>query len=180
MLQSLRRLGYTNLLGVEINDQAAAHCLANGLNVARSITDVIGLKAGLVIMSHVLEHLQKKAMVNILSVLRSSLESDGSLFICVPNAQSATGAYWAYEDFTHEYLFTSGSLFYVARLAGFSQVVFVDIDCTEGLDPLKATVRRLLLSLYRLRYKFWNKVTGSHAHYASRDIFSYEIKAICR
>ena len=179
-LRSLAKLGYTNILGVEINNYAADHCVANGFRVIRSIEQLEGLKASFVLMSHVLEHIPKESMQTALVAIRSSLARDGCLLVCVPNAQAATGAYWAYEDFTHEFLFTSGSLYYVTKLAGFQDVTIIDADCTEGMHPLKASVVRFLLALYRLNYRFWNKVTCSSPHLPSENVFSFEVKALCR
>lgn len=42
----------------------------------------------------------------------------------MPNAQSNTDCYWAYEDFTHYTLFIAGSLLYVLREAGFTNIEF--------------------------------------------------------
>jgi SAM-dependent methyltransferase len=179
-LRSLAKLGYTNLLGVEINDFAVDYCVANGLRVVRSLDQIEGLKAKFVLMSHVLEHIPKQSMQAALVAVRSSLAPDGCLLVCVPNAQSATGAYWAYEDFTHEFLFTSGSLYYIAKLAGFSEVTIIDADCTEGVHPLKAAVVRFFLMIYKCNYRFWNKVTRSSPHLPSEDVFSFEVKALCR
>ncbi|MGC9101323.1 MAG: hypothetical protein ACP5HC_08750 [Caldisericum sp.] len=41
----------------------------------------------------------------------------------VRNVQSNTGAYWAYEDFSHFTLFTSGSIYYVLKMAGFDEIM---------------------------------------------------------
>ena len=55
----------------------------------------------------------------------------------MPNGQSATGSYWAFEDFTHETLFTCGSLEYVLSEAGFVDVEFIDLKATAGLSAFK-------------------------------------------
>ena len=51
----------------------------------------------------------------------------------VPNAQAITGAYWRYEDFTHEQLFTTGSLYYVLLDNGFDEIKFLDIYATSNI-----------------------------------------------
>ncbi len=180
MMRSIAKLGYTNILGVEINDVAAAYCIEQGLKIVRSGEEIAGCNASLVLMSHVLEHIPKSGMVQVLQLVRSSLAPDGALLVCVPNAQSTTGAYWAFEDFTHEFLFTSGSLYYITRLAGFREVTLIDIDCTEGQALPKAAVRRFFLWLYRLNYRFWNRISHSSTHAPSEDVFSFEVKALCR
>jgi SAM-dependent methyltransferase len=180
MMRSIAKLGYTNILGVEINDVAAAYCVEQGLKIVRSGEEIAGRNASLVLMSHVLEHIPKTSMVPVLQLIRSSLAPEGALLVCVPNAQSTTGSYWAFEDFTHEFLFTSGSLYYITKLAGFREVTIIDIDCTEGQAFPKAAVRRFFLWLYRLNYRFWNRISHSSSHVPSEDVFSFEVKAYCR
>ena len=104
------------------------------------------------------------------------LSENGKLLIAVPNAQSNTDSYWAYEDWTHTTLFTSGSIYYVLKAAGFDKVDFLDIDCTLGSSKIKSTVRKFFLMLYIANKKFWNKITHSAFHQQSPQIFSYEIK----
>ena len=134
-----------------------------------------------VIMSHVLEHFPKSEIITQLQRLKNILKPGGALIVMVPNAQSNTGCYWAYEDFTHHLLFTSGSLYYVLKASGFSSVEFLDIDCTAGTQSsIKRVARRFLLRLYRWNLGFWNRVTSSAYHDASPLVFSYEIKALAR
>jgi 2-polyprenyl-3-methyl-5-hydroxy-6-metoxy-1,4-benzoquinol methylase len=184
MLGALRGMEYHNLVGVDVEPHALEACRAAGFEVLDNRTtgalERLKGKARLVIASHVIEHFPKPDVIPLLRALRALLAPGGSLFVAVPNAQSNTGSYWAYEDFTHHALFTSGSLYYVLRAAGFASVEFVDIDCVAGLSAGKRLARRALLSLYRARYWFWNRVTSSATHAASPDIFSYEIKAVAR
>ncbi len=97
--------------------------------------------------------------------------------VAVPNAQANTGAYWAYEDWTHTTIFTTGSLYYVLKAAGFNNIEFLDIDCSMGSPLIKKIIRKALLKLYKLNLSFWNKVTCSSFHKTSPQVFSYEIKA---
>ena len=131
-------------------------------------------------MSHVLEHFPKEQVIPQLVKLKGLLKPSGALIVMVPNAQSHTGAYWAYEDFTHFLLFTSGSIYYVLRAAGFNEVEFLDVDCTIGMAGWKRTIKQILLKCYVLNYRFWNRVTTSSTHEPSPLIFSYEIRAIAR
>lgn len=179
VLRALQAEGHTNVVGIETNEWAIGRCAAQGFAVVRHVRDLGAARARFILMSHVLEHVPKPDMAPTLAALKAVLAPDGRLLVCVPNAQSATGPYWAYEDFTHEYLFTSGSLYYVMKLSGFSVVEFIDIDCTEGLPPVQKALKRALLRAYIARYRFWNRVTSSYTHYSSELIFSYEIKALC-
>lgn len=138
VLRELEALGYKNAIGAEIDQKAIEYCKKRGFKVE----DVSNLDSFLekyenyfdmIIMNHVLEHFPKEKIIPTLSKLKNTLKKGGSIFIAVPNAQSNTGAYWAYEDFTHSLIFTSGSIYYVLKMAGFDDIEFVDIECLEGL-----------------------------------------------
>ena len=124
--------------GIDINDEAVTICCELGLKVEK-INDIVscveksGSKYDLIIMSHVLEHIDKQNIINTLKSIKQGLMGPkASLIVMVPNAQSNTGCYWAYEDFTHTTLFTGGSLYYVLKSAGFETVEYIDPLGTEG------------------------------------------------
>lgn len=184
MSNAMRGAGYKNVELLDISPPALAHSRSIGL------TCYDGNEPGFyeahqetydfVILSHVVEHFPKDDAIAILTKIRGVLKPGGGIIVMVPNAQSHTGAYWAYEDFTHYTMFTSGSLYYVLRAAGFREVVFLDPDCLEDSIGYKRFFRKILIKLYRANYLFWNKVTGSSTHIASPLIFSYEVKALGR
>lgn len=180
---ALHKAGY-QVEGLDISPPAIEHCRSVGLTCHDGRDEnFIPSHEGLydfVVMSHVVEHFPKDEIIPLLCRIKTLLKQDGSIIVMVPNAQSNTGAYWAYEDFTHFTMFTSGSLYYVLRAAGFREVVFLDPDCLEGSVWYKKLFRKILLKLYRANYIFWNKVTGSSTHIASPLIFSYEVKALGR
>ena len=133
----------------------------------------------LIITTHCLEHLPKENIIPTLQHFKEYvLKENGKIFVAVPNAQSNTGCYWAYEDFTHNTLFTAGSLVYILKMAGFKQVTIIDKDALAGNSGIKKLIKKIFLSLYKLRYSFWNKITGSATHAPSEQVFSYEIKAL--
>lgn len=186
VISALKQNGFSNIEGADINSEAINYLRDRQIAVhdLTSELDFYDSHAGsydFVIMSHVLEHFPKTEVINQLRLVRKVIKTGGALIVMVPNAQSNTGCYWAYEDFTHHLLFTSGSLYYVLKASGFSSVEFIDIDCTAGFrSSITRAVRRLLLRLYRWNLGFWNKVTDSAFHAPSPQIFSYEIKALAR
>ena len=183
LMHSLVARGYTQVTGADVEPQALQHVRQRGLQ-AEDATDFEAFVAthanayDFIVLAHVLEHLPKERMVPMLQGLRRLLRPGGRMLLMVPNAQSPTGPYWRYEDFTHHWLFTTGSLRYVLRAAGFERLQFIDVDCTAGLGPVKAGLRRGLLRLYRARTALWNAATGSAYHAPSPQVFSYEIKAL--
>ena len=184
-LRELRTRGYDKIRGIDVEDEAVAHGNSIGLEIVkiRSVQEYAKESMGvydLIVMSHILEHIEKKNIIPTLESVRSMLSAKGWLVLMVPNAQSNTGCYWAYEDFTHHTIFTSGSITYVLKMAGFREIQFIDIACTAGLNWPKKTFRLLFLMLYRLQRQFWNKVTCSAYHAPSPIVLSYEIKARAR
>lgn len=182
-LKSLRDKGYTNLKGIDINDESIAQCKKINLDVTKiddiiSYSNVSDKKFDFIIMSHVLEHIEKEKMIDNLRAIRSLLSEKGKYCVMVPNAQSNTGSYWRFEDFTHHYLFTAGSLQYVLRAAGFTQIDFIDPDGLDGVSSLKKPIVKILLKIYKFRKNFWNKITASSYHRPSPQIFTFELKAL--
>lgn len=181
---SLTKLGYKNVSGIDVSAEAIDSAKKNNLKVQEisSIREYAlncEQKYDLIIMSHVLEHLEKKEVIDTLKIIKSSLlDSGGKLLLVVPNAQSNTGAYWAYEDFTHNTLFTAGSLLFVLKSAGFSKINFLDPERTKYLPFYVKYPVKVLLFFYKINYYFWNKITGSSFHKPSPIIFSFEIKVL--
>lgn len=185
MIRGLKELGYKNVYGIDISNEAVEYCLSLGLNVKKISDNLNELEKipfdkrfDIVIASHVIEHIPKERIIETLYYIKNNvLQRDGILLISVPNAQSNTNCYWAYEDWTHTTLFTGGSLFYVLKAAGFETVEFLNVDCTAGRSWWKVIIIKFFLKLYRLNKHFWNIVTSSSYHAPSPEIYSYEIKA---
>lgn len=178
---ALKNAGYTNVYGVDIEKSAINFCIQNGLAVKEidltTLRNPFSIRFDVIIMIHVLEHIPKDQIINTLACIKNNfLSENGKLLIAVPNAQSDVGCYWAYEDWTHTTLFTSGSIYYVLKAAGFEKIEFLDIDCTLGSSYIKALIRRFLLKIYKMKKHFWNKVTSSSFHKGFPEIYSWEIK----
>ncbi len=181
----LRNNNYVNLLGVDINKPAIGFCLKNKLNCMHinNINDFIhnnkDRQFDFITMNHVLEHINKEEIIKTLTIIREKLLSPtGKIFLKVPNAQSNTGCYWAYEDFTHETLFTTGSVYYVLKAAGFNSIQFIDPYDLDNLSFFRKFRRKILLKLYEKNKSFWNNITRSYYHAPSPVIYSYELKIV--
>lgn len=182
MLLRLRDSGYSNLKGIDIGNESVDYCQNAGLDVSliQTIESYAIENQGkykLILMSHVLEHIPKDQTIDTLIAIKSLLAPGGSFIVMVPNAQSNTGVYWMYEDFTHHLLFTAGSLIYALKSAGFEQVDFLDPKCLKGLSSFQQWKKKTLLRLYEIQLNFWNRVTSSSFHKPSPRIYSFELKA---
>ncbi len=185
-LQNLKEAGYTDLTGIDISSESIAACRRKGLFVEKiDSLDNFSLTSSkqfdFIVMSHVLEHLEKDKVIQTLTLIRERfLTPGGSFVLMVPNAQSHTGCYWAYEDFTHHMLFTAGSLLFVLRAAGFASIEFLDHEGLSGSPCLVRWLRIILLKIYKGNIWFWNRVTNSSFHKPSPQIFTYELKALVK
>lgn len=152
-LKALKDMGFSEVRGIDVDGGAVRYCQQNGLAVIQDdvnkYCERTDEKYDIIIMSHVLEHIQKEEIIPTLSNIKNRLVEKGSFLLMVPNAQSNTGCYWAYEDFTHSTLFTSGSVFYTLRMAGFSVVEFIDVDGLGESVGLIWIIKKFLLWLYR-------------------------------
>lgn len=185
-LLSIQKEGYTRLYGADIAPEAVVCGRQQGLNVEliENLDEYCAKqkqKYDFILMNHVVEHLAKAGIIEMLSKIRLSLMKPGAaLLVAVPNAQSNTGCYWAYEDFTHSTIFTAGSLLYVLRAAGFMDIQILDPDGLADSRGLVKWVKSVLLKLYRANRWFWNKVTGSSDHKPSPAVFTFDVKMLAR
>lgn len=184
-LRGIKAMGFGDIVGADINPPALRACRTGGLTVFDVSNGIHVLAAShdpfdCIITTHVLEHIPKKEVVSVVSGLRALLKPGGILIVAVPNAQSYTGAYWAYEDFTHETLYTYGSLRYVLKASGFSNVNLIDRDATAGQSIATKLLRRLFFRLHGMRYSFWKRALASPTHITGTDVFTYEIKMLAR
>lgn len=179
-LRGCINMGYSNIRGIDLSEEAVEYCKHSGLNVAKvNVMEYSDKKFDFINMSHVLEHLSKADIISTLKHIHDNLlNKDGKLCIQVPNAQSNTDCYWAYEDFTHNTLFTAGSLLFVLREAGFEDIEFLDLEGLDNTTGWKRFIKRIFLNIYLMNKNFWNKVTGSSYHMASPIIFTWELKCV--
>jgi 2-polyprenyl-3-methyl-5-hydroxy-6-metoxy-1,4-benzoquinol methylase len=180
-IQAIKKHGFANVCGADVNPHALKHCKAVGIeafDVSTGFDELIatGKRFDFIVTTHVLEHIPKEQVVGVLTKLRGLLSKNGAILVAVPNAQAYTGCYWAYEDFTHHTLYTTGSLLFVLRAAGFSKIELLDRNAVAGSKFLRRTVRLGFAALYRVNYGFWKKILGSPTHISSIDVFTYELK----
>lgn len=182
-IREAKKLNYNLVKGIDISEQAIEFAVKQNFDVKKASINEFAEQSeerfDFIIMSHVLEHIYKDEIIETLSLIANKLfKENGKFCLMVPNAQSNTGSYWAYEDFTHTTLFTSGSLFYVLKAAGFKNIKFLDPDGTENSTYFSKILKKTFLTFYRFRKLFWNKITSSSFHQQSPNIFTFELKVL--
>ena len=123
-LACARELGYSDVRGIDIAPDQVRFChdrgfagveVADGLSYLARTED----RYGAVVMSDVLEHLDKDAALATLEAVASRLLPQGRLILRVPNLSNPLNVRTRYVDFTHEIGFSQESLAQVLRLTGF-------------------------------------------------------------
>lgn len=181
-LRALTEQRFIDVTGADVDSGAIAESRGTGcrvLDVSGGLERAFepGECFDVIVALHVLEHVPKGEVIATLRKLRDLLAADGKLLIAVPNGQAFTGCYWAYEDFTHNTLFTSGSLKYVLNAAGFGNVALVDIRGDQFNRPMARFVKRLLFGVYAAHYRLFKWALDSPTHAPSPQVFTYELKA---
>lgn len=130
LLSFLKERGFTHLKGIDISQQQIDYAKKTGLDVER--IDAIEFlrkehtKYDTIIMFDVLEHFQKKHLIDLLQLTYSSLNEGGRCIVLVPNlANPIMAGSSRYIDFTHEVGFTEESLLQVMKLVGFENVMIL-------------------------------------------------------
>ncbi len=122
-LTCLESMGYA-YRGIDISEDQIAFCRARGLEDVEVADGLSYLERsreffGAVVLSDVLEHLDKARALATLGAIARRLAPEGRLLLRVPNLSNPLNVRTRYVDFTHELGFSQESLAQVLRLSGF-------------------------------------------------------------
>ena len=133
LLEELRRAGYRSLLGVDLLPESVSAVKSRGLPAAEgsaAAPPLAGLEPGLLIYSHVLEHLWDPA--GALAEARRHLEAQGLIYVEVPDAST----YEADIPFQQLYLEHLNHFDPAALAALLSRAGFAPLALARGRFPL--------------------------------------------
>lgn len=127
-LLAFRNKGYNNLGGIDVDEYQVGMAKKESLDVELKDASSFYLRNkkrhDLVAMIDCLEHIDKDKQIKLLKNIYSSLNEDGLLAIRVPNALAPAFGYFRYDDFTHKLSYTTTSLAYLLKNAGFEYITF--------------------------------------------------------
>jgi SAM-dependent methyltransferase len=179
-LRAVRKLGFTNVAGIEISAQQAAVASAAGFAVEVTEDTEGFLKSrpasyGFIMLMDVLEHIPVEKQIDLLKAIHNALIPGGRLFVSVPNANAMLASRWRYNDFTHYSSFTEHSLDFVMKNAGFSGVW---IDDTKGIGRLPLSFwrrsSRPRIRKWLVRWA-WLQVHKAELSWMNIDHISFEL-----
>ena len=123
----LQKNGFTNTSGIDVSPEqvkVADKFGVKGLHLC-NWKEYLAEKSSyfdFILLDNVLEHLTKDEIVEILSMIQSSLKVSGYLYVSTPNVGSLFGIPLAFIDFTHEVYFTIRSLQQILIACGFNHI----------------------------------------------------------
>jgi len=167
LLYFFKRLGYTNITGVDISPEQ--------VKLARQVTPNVEeanvlewLEAhpanfDLITGLDIVEHLHKDEVLHFLDVCYGALKVGGRIVLQTPNASSPWGSAYRYNDFTHEVCFNPNSLYNILSLVGFQEIESRETNPVPLGHSVKSSIRYLIWQSIRLWLMFWNLVEIGNA-----------------
>ena len=150
-LDCLANMGFRHCRGIDISPDQVDFCHSRGHSDVVCSDGLSFLEAApesfdAIVMSDVLEHLDKDTALATLDAVARRLAPGGRLLLRVPNLSNPLNVRTRYVDFTHELGFSQESLAQVLRLTGF-EILTIHGEFVEH--------RRLLLRWIFDRLAWW-------------------------
>jgi len=179
LLHCLKSLGYTNIRGIDASPEQVRLARQRGLHDvacqdARTFLTDKTSAFDIVFLMDVLEHLDKRDVLDLLGQVRNALTSHGTLILHVPNAEGLFGMRVRYGDLTHRNAFTQQSIAQALHACGFATVqCFEDKPVVHGL---KSLLRYVLWQVLTIPFRLLlTAETGT-----TRHILSQNMTVVCR
>jgi len=157
LLSLLKQHGYSSLKGIDISEEQVqiAKELGNNKveqgdilsylsNDAKTYDCIIGID--------VIEHFEKDALMELLSMINARLNQNGQVILRTPNGDAPFGSTFYFGDFTHELILNCFSAEQVMLNADFQNVSILP-SCVQVQGVFKNLFRSLLWPFVKLGCK---------------------------
>ncbi|UCE73455.1 MAG: class I SAM-dependent methyltransferase [Methanomassiliicoccales archaeon] len=167
-LYFLEKEGYGNYLGIDISGENIDFCKKQNFNV--KLCDVFEYLKGnnkpfdVIVMNDIIEHFNKKEIIELLKLARTNLVKNGRLIVKVVNSSNPIlGPNSRYIDFTHEIGFTEESLMQVLKISGFMECAVYPQDIYiyyhNPLNFVGMILSKLFNAVFRLLFILYGRKT---------------------
>ena len=130
-LYSLKKLGYVDTLGIDINSDCINFCKQKDFNVKKtSILDFLKnstKKFDVILAFDVIEHFHKDEATKIVELIKTRLKKNGLMLLLLPNANNLSNFRLRYMDITHEVFYTPESITQLIRNGGFDNFKIIGL-----------------------------------------------------
>ena len=179
-LRALKKLGYTNVKGLEISKEQGEIAKKSGFDVIVTKNSVNWMLNNpdcfdFVILFDVLEHLPIAEQIDFLRAIYTVLKPKGKLLLTVPNANSILSSRWRFIDFTHYSSFTEYSLDFVLKNAQFDSI-WIDSNKGIGKFPKQFWKKKNWVKTRRWIIRWsWLQVYKAEIPWENIDNISFEL-----
>ncbi len=148
LMLALKKLGITDVTGVDIDSELIKIAQKDGLNVVKSdLTDFLKSsdeKFDIIYCFDVLEHVEKEKQESLFIELNKHLSENGFIAIKTINALAPTANYYRYLDFTHKVSYAPITLEFLSKIGGFDEIVIrPEFNESEECKILKSPLAEL-------------------------------------
>ena len=147
LIYCLKKLGYCNVKGVDISSEQVNLAHAFGLDEIECEDMVNFLRNNersfdVIFLMDILEHLNKRELLDLLDQVRKALRQNAIVIIHVPNAEGIFGMGIRYGDLSHDNCFTPQSIRQALSVCGFHSIAcYEDKPVVHGV---KSLIRHIL------------------------------------
>lgn len=154
LLNSLKKLGYTNIEGIDLSAEQVALAHRLGILEAKEGELIAFLKSqppgevNAVCLMDVLEHVDRETLLLLLDEVHRVLAPTGTLLLHIPNGEGIFGLRMRYGDLTHELTFTPRSIQQVLNTCGFHHIKILEDKPPK--TTAKSLIRRVAWEILRI------------------------------
>lgn len=145
LLAFFKSQGFSNLTGVDINEQLLARARRNvdAEFVAAEASEFLrsGRQFDIVFLLNVLEHIERDRVFDFMKQVRASIKPGGFAVVTTPNMSNVMAAGTLAYDITHSIGLTEHSLEQLARIVGFRDVTMLN---QFRMQKFKGKIRAVL------------------------------------
>lgn len=149
VLLALKERGYSNSIGVEIDEKAIDACRRKGLTNVEAVSDLSSYLSDrkgvfdIINMKEVIYYFPEDKLGAYLIAIRDAMKSDGTLLVEVFNGAMLTGAFFKHKDYKIRYILTEHSLRRMLEDAGFK------VTELFGVKVLSSSPKRVIWKALR-------------------------------
>ena len=176
-LYFLRKQGYVNVKGIDLNKKNIEHCKKMRLGVVQEdIFDYLKNSKenfDIIVLNDVIEHIEKDKILKLFNIAREMLNKGGKVLIKTPNCNSPYGLAGFFSDFTHQTAFTEKSLGQLAMISNFGNFKVENLYIYPNIPVIDSMTFIFYNILYKTKSIF-NYLNGQKPF----KVFSKNILAI--
>jgi len=157
-LYYLKKMGYTNFLGIDISPQAVDFVkkyITKNVILADAFEFLKGAKDfDVIVLNDIIEHIPKERVLELLKLCFNALKPGRKIFVKTDNMSNPFSLRLRYQDFTHEVGFTEESFVQVLYIAGFRNIrVFGASEPTWSMSiSIRVLIKKIAHMILRLLF----------------------------